>query len=246
MDLLIHDSCDVIAENKRTGQTFITAEAQLNSISQTLGIDEGVFGGIGVRQIARVRGQKEVTTSMRNALYNKEILAATQGVEVKEETIVIDKLKEGLEVLSGEDGLLTVEFNEELAEDTVTLRSENGAVKKVEAKDGVIEVPEDFANDGENISVAYKSEVKGQTVDLDAEKYSQAHKLTYHTIAYNRQNEVVKDIYIVLYHAIPSGEFEMALEMGEPIAPEIDFDILVDPGTSLMGKIIEVDRGSTP
>lgn len=237
MDLLIHDSCDVIAVNKVTGQTFITAEAQLNSISQTLGIDEGVFGGIGVRQLARIRGQKEITTQLRNALYNKEILAMTQGVEVKNETIEITKLKEGLVVEGGK-----ITLDETTSSNTVTLRNEMGELINVTIDSGEIEVDPSFAKDGDNVSVAYKTEVQGDTVDLDSEKFSEAHEITYHTIAYNRNNEVVKDIYIIFYHAVPSGDFELALEMGTPIAPEINFDVLVDPGTSLMGKIVEIDR----
>lgn len=237
MDLLIHDSCDVIIENKRTGKTFMTAESQLNTISGTLGIDETVFGGIGVRPIAKVRGQKEITTNYQNALYNKETLAATQGVEVKQETLVLSKLKEGLTVSGG-----SVTLDETLAEDEVTLRNTDGEILKANALEGVIEVDVDFADEGEIISVAYKEEVQGQSVDLRSDTYSEAHKITYHTIAYDRNSVVKKDIYIVFYHAIPSGEFELALEMGTPIAPETTFDIMVDPGTSLMGKIIEVDR----
>lgn len=241
MDLLIHDSCDVVIEDKATGKIFATTESQLNSISQTLGIDEGVFGGIGVRQIARIRGQKEITTNFRNALYNKEMLAATQGVEVTQESMVISKIKENVTVEEGLSGG-EVTLTETLESNNVTLRSEKGEIIEAVADNGVIEVDDSFAKPGDKINVIYKEQVQGDVVDLDSEKFSTAKKITYHTIAYNRDNVVVKDIYIVFYHAIPSGEFELALEMGTPIAPEINFDVLVDPGTSLMGKIIEVDR----
>src|SRR5699024_5800439 len=203
----------------------------------TLGIDETVFGGIGVRPIARIRGQKEITTTYRNALYNKETLAAQQGVEIVNETIILDKIKEGMVVENGEISLDVV-----LASDEVVLRNIDGETIEATVNDDVIEVPTEFDGDGENVNITYKEEVTGESVDIRSDTYSDAHKVTYHTIAYDRNAVIRKDIYIILYHAIPSGEFELALEMGEPIAPEVEFGVMVDPGTNLMAKIIEVDR----
>lgn len=237
MNLLIHDSCDVVIENKRTGNIILTTESQLNSISGTLGIDTTIFGGIGVRPISKVRGQKELSTTYRNAMYNKETLAMQHGVEVKEEVIILSKIKEGLKV---EEGKVTLD--EVLASEDVVLRNTDGETIKVTATDKTVEVPVDFAKDGEIVNLSFKEEVTGESIDILSDKFSDAHKITYHTIAYDRNNVVRKDIYIVLYHAIPSSEFEMSLEMGEPIAPEIVFDVMVDPGTNLMAKIIEVDR----
>lgn len=240
MDLIIHDSCDVVIRNKKTKQVIMTTEAQLNTISGTLEIDEKILGGIGVRSIAKVRGQKELTTTFRNALYNKETLAAQQGVKVKEETLAISKIKEGLVAEDGE-----IEFDvDDLDSNEVTIRNVDGETDTAEVKDGKIELPKGFAEDGAYVNVAYEAEVKGESLDILADKYSDAHEITYHTIGYDRDNQIRKDIYIVLYHAIPSGEFELELEMGEPIAPEVEFDLMVDPGSSLMAKIIEVDRDS--
>jgi len=45
--LLISDTADVVLKNKRTGKVVLSAETQMGSLSQSLGVDEKIFGGIG-------------------------------------------------------------------------------------------------------------------------------------------------------------------------------------------------------
>jgi hypothetical protein len=70
MKLLVMDTADVVMKRKSDGHVFITAEAQLTSISQSLGINEKIYGGIGNKPLAIMKGQKEVTSTLRNAFYD--------------------------------------------------------------------------------------------------------------------------------------------------------------------------------
>src|SRR5690606_171028 len=99
MKLLISDTADVVMKRKSDGHVFITAEAQLTSISQTLGINEKIYGGIGNKPLAIMKGQKEVTSTLRNAFYDQEFLALTQGVSIEEGgKATIFKTEKGLKV----------------------------------------------------------------------------------------------------------------------------------------------------
>ncbi|MFB6445949.1 hypothetical protein ACFCVT_20345, partial [Bacillus velezensis] len=63
------------------------------------------------------------------------------------------------------------------------------------------------------------------------------------TIAYNPDTEeVYSDIYIQFPNVSPSGEFEMSLENGNALAPEIKFEALADTDTDEMAVVIEASR----
>ncbi|MEH6943921.1 hypothetical protein [Bacillus sp. JJ722] len=96
MKLLIIDTADVVMKRKSDGHTFITAEAQLTSISQSLGINEKIYGGIVNKPLAIMKGQKEVTSALRNAFYDSEFLAITQGVSVENGEATINETEKSL------------------------------------------------------------------------------------------------------------------------------------------------------
>ena len=73
--LLISDTANVTIKRKSDGRVFGMAETQLASISQSLGINEKLYGGIGNKPLAVMKGQKEVTATIRNLFYDQEFLA---------------------------------------------------------------------------------------------------------------------------------------------------------------------------
>lgn len=242
MKLLVIDTADVVMKRKRDGHVFITAEAQLTSISQTLGINEKIYGGIGNKPLAIMKGQKEVASSLRNAFYDQEFLALTQGVAIDEAgTATVYKTEKGLTVT---DNAGTLEVT--IADSTVTtvyVRNEKGSTEQATATTGKVTIPVGHAAAGDIVSVTYQKAVTGDIVELDGEKFAEAFTLEYHTIAYDPDtNAVVKDIYIQLDHVVPSDEFEMSLENGNAIAPEVNFECLTAPNSTSIGRIVEVDR----
>lgn len=243
MKLLVMDTADVVMKRKSDGHVFITAEAQLSSISGTLGINEKIFGGIGNKALAIMKGQKEVTSTLRNAFYDQEFLALTQGVAIEEDgTATIHKTEKGLEVVDNSTTLEVTIAGTPLGT-TAYVRNAKGEVVEGAIATNVVTIPEGHAVAGELVSVTYEAEVTGNIVELDTEKFAEAFTLEYHTIAYDPDtNKVVKDIYIQLDHVVPQDEFEMSLENGSAIAPEVNFECLNAPNTTSIGRIVEVAR----
>lgn len=241
MKILINDTADIVVRRKRDGHRFLSAEGQLSSITSTLGISERILGGIGNKTLAIMKGQKEVTTTFRNAMYDAEFLAMTQGVEVEQgKEATVYKREDALTV---ENGSVTIQGTP--ANNEVIVRNPVGAVVESVYEDGVVMVPEEHAKDGDVVSVTYQVTVTGEVIELDAEKFGEAFEVEYHTIGYNPDTmEVVKDIYIQLDHVVPQGEMELSLENGTALAPEFTFDALTAPNTSQIGRIIHVNRES--
>lgn len=243
MKLLVIDTADVVMRRKSDGHIFITAEAQLTSISQTLGINEKIYGGIGNKPLAIMKGQKEVTSNLRNAFYDQEFLSLTQGVAInKDGSATVYKTEKGLTVKDNA-GDLEVTITGTPIDNTVFVRNAKGEVLEAAATTGKVDIPQGHAVKDEIVSVTYQETVTGDIVELDGEKFAEAFTLEYHTIAYDPDtNKVVKDIYIQLDHVVPSDEFELSLENGNAIAPEVNFECMASPNSTSIGRIIEVDR----
>jgi len=243
MKLLVTDTADVVMKRKSDGHVFITTEAQLTSISQTLGINEKIYGGIGNKPLAIMKGQKEITSSLRNAFYDQEFLSLTQGVSITENgTATIAHTEKGLKVVDNV-GVLEVTITGTPVGATAYVRNAKGETESAAITSSKVTVPAGHAIVGETVSVTYDMSITGSIVELDGEKFAEAYELEYHTIAYNPDtNRVVKDIYIQLDHVIPIDEFELSLENGTAIAPEVNFECLTAPNSTSIGRIIEVDR----
>lgn len=242
MKLLVIDTADVVMKRKSDGHLFITAEAQLTSISQTLGINEKIYGGIGNKPLAIMKGQKEVTSVLRNAFYDQEFLSLTQGVAIdKDGSATVYETEKGLTVAENAGALEVTIGNTTVT--SVHVRNAKGELEAATSTSGKVTIPVGHAVAGEIVSVTYQTEITGDIVELDGEKFAEAFTLEYHTIAYDPDtNKVVKDIYIQLDHVVPSDEFEMSLENGTAIAPEVNFECMASPNSTSIGRIIEVDR----
>lgn len=242
MKLLISDTADAVIKRKSDGHVFITAETQLTSLAQSLGINEKVFGGIGNKPLTIMRGQKEITSTLRNAFFDLELLSMTQGVAINEAgTASVYKREDDLTVTDNAGTLKVTITNTTVT--TVYVRNTGGETVEAASATGVVTVPVGHAVVGDKVSVSYKEAVTGNVVTFDAEKFSEAYEIEYHTIGYNPDtNQVVKDIYIQLDHAVPSSDFDMSFENGNAIAPEITFDALTPANSKEIGRIVEVDR----
>lgn len=241
--ILINDTCDAVLKRKSDGHIVLTAETQLASIAQTLGVNERIFGGIGNKTLAMMRGQKEITSTLRNALFDLDFLSMTQGVSVEEDgDATVYKREDELKVVDNE-GSLEVEIIGTPINDVVYIRNIQGKVEESTVTDGVVTIPEGFAADGELVSVTYREDITGDIVSIDSDKFGEAYEVEYHTIGYDTvTNQVVKDIYIQLDHVVPQGEFELGFENGTALAPEFVFDALTPPNSSRIGRIIQAAR----
>jgi len=241
--LLISDTAEATITRKSDGRVFATADSQLASISQTLGINEKIYGQIGNKVIGLMRGQKEVTSTFRSAFYNNEFLSMTQGVAIQEDgTATVYKREDELKVVDNVD-ILEVTISGTPVGTTVHVINEAGEVVSTAVTTNTATIPTGHASAGDLVSVTYQADVTGDIIALESDKFSEAYKIEYHTIGYDPdKNIVVKDIYIQLDHVVPSGDFELSFENGTAIAPEMTFDCMTAPNSNNIGRIIEVDR----
>lgn len=245
--LLINDTADVVVKRKSDGHLFLSAETQLASISQTLGINEKIWGSIGNKPLAVMRGQKEVTSTLRNAFYDPEFLAMTQGVSIDDAGgATVYKREDELKVTENTtDSTLEVTITGTPKDDAVYVRNTDGTIETATATTGTVTVPTGLAEVGDLVSVTYQEEVLGSVIEIDSQKFAEAYTIEYHTIAYSPvTNQVVRDIYIQLDHVVPQGDFELSFENGSALAPEFTFDALTEPNSTKIGRIAEIDRNT--
>ena len=243
--LLIIDTADAVMRRKSDGHVFVTSEAQLASISQSLGIDDKIYGGIGNKPLAIMKGQKEITSTLRNAFYDQEILSMTQGVAIENGSATVYETEHGLKVVDN-DGTLSVTITGSPNGNTVLVTNKHGETLEATVATKTVTIPTGHAEPGELVSVRYKKDITGDIVSLESDKFAEAYELEYHTIGYDPEtNKVVKDIYIQLDHVVPGGDFELSFENGSAIAPEITFEALAAPNSTAIGRIIEKDREGT-
>lgn len=240
MQTFIADTANVTLRRKRDKHVVFTAEAQLAGLT---GSEESevIRGGIGNKALYTVKHSKEVVLAVRNATFNLEFLAMSQGAEIDPNgKALITKTERNLEV---KEGAITLA---ETPEGKVTISQPDGTTTSVDAEGK--EVTVDGVNDG-TITASYKTEVEGRKITLDATKFSESYEVEYATIEYNTEtNEVVRDIYFVFNNANPAGDYEINLENGEAYTPELEFNAMAEANSNEIGYIIEVDRvkGETP
>lgn len=218
MPLYIMDVADVTFTRKSDGHVVFTSEAQMSSLSQT--VDEEVIqGGIGSRSIYTIKSNKQLELTVRNATFDLEWLAMTQGVAViDDDTLVVQKKSSG--TVSGG----AVAAPEGVSEGSVYILNDDRKSVEAEVVDGSVTVPEGFAADGEDIQVIREEEVSGQTVKMRSDRFSEKYKVQYQTVVYDAKTEAIhSDLYIVFNEVSPSSAFDMSLENGTAYTPELTF-----------------------
>jgi len=238
MALYVIDVADVTFKRKSDGHVVFTSEAQMSSLSQTVD-EEAIQGGIGSKTLYNVKSNKQMELSVRNATFNLEWLAMTQGVKVEDggvATIMKDH------IVAVEDGAATVAD----LDGEVTIINEDKVSQKATATAGNITVPAEFAKDGEEIVVISEEEVIGKTVEIRSDKFAEKYEVQYKTIVYdNATDEHAHDLYINFYEVSPSSAFDLSLENGTAFTPELTFTAMANKKNEI-GKMIQVAVGDTP
>lgn len=236
MPLFIMDVADVTFTRKSDNHVVFTSEAQTSTLSQTVD-EETIKGGIGSRSIYTIKSNKELELTVRNATFDLEWLAMTQGVAVKDaDTLVVQKKFVGTVA----DGGLTVEG---MPAGTAYILNEDRESQEAEVTEGgAVVIPGGFAEDGEDVQVIVEEEVIGKTVKMRSDRFAEKYKVQYQTIVYDAKTEsVVADLYIVFNEVSPSSAFDMSLENGTAYTPELTFRATSNDGGEI-GTWMLVDR----
>ena len=245
MKTVIQDTCDVVFKRLSDGKVMLTAEAQLASVTQSIQ-ETKIKGGIGNKDIAILRSEKEVTLKVRSAMFDSDWLEMVSGTQYKSETNSIHKKEEGLVVRKNALKFeVTIKGTPKVG-GKIYLFDSKGVQQVLNASAavaGVIEVTIPKVAEGNIITALYDQDATGQTLTMDATKFPSKFMVEYHTIEYDADtNEVINDLYWIFNGATPAGNFDYSFEAGSPIAPEIDFTALAPIGSNEIGKVMEVPR----
>lgn len=241
MKNVVNDTCEVIFRRLSDGYQVATTEAQLASISQSAQEDQ-IRGGIGNGVIATIRSAKDVQLTVRNALFDHDWLSMSQGTAFQNGSVVVTDHEEG--VLTDNAGSLeytlvgTPSTNADVwVEDTT------GSKLEATYSSGTVTVTDTNAQAGDTVIVFFEKDATGDILNIDADKFSEAWSVEYHTVEYSAEtNKVVKDLYFKFGNVTPSDNFDLSFENGNAIAPELNFTAKKPVGSQTIGQIIEVDR----
>lgn len=238
MALYVIDVADVAFKRKSDGHIVFTSEAQMSSLSQTVD-EEAIQGGIGSKTLYTVKSNKQMELSVRNATFNLEWLAMTQGVKVEDGGVATVMKDYTVDVAEG-----AVEVD--APDGTVTIVNEDKESQTAEAASGSVTIPSDFAADGDSITVIAEEEVIGKSVEIRSDKFSEKYEVQYKTIVYDNNTDThVHDLYINFYEVSPSSAFDLSLENGTAFTPELTFTAMANKQNEI-GKMIQVAVGETP
>lgn len=224
MPKYIMDTADVTLTRKSDRHTIFTAEAQLASLSQTVD-EETIQGGIGSRNIYTIRSNKSVELTVRNATFDEELLATTQGVAIDENGSAI--LKKNVKATVEDDGSggLSVTADGIPAETEVSVVNSNRVSNRHEVGvDGNIILTEGDYAAGEKVVIIYEEEVTGRKISIRSDKFGENYEVQYMTYVYDsKTGKRLEDAYINFGDVTPSSSFDMSLENGTAFTPEITF-----------------------
>lgn len=252
-NLIIQDVAEVVITDLSTGKVMAQTHLQMSSIESTVNVED-LRAGIGNKRIYRIKSEKDLVISTRNAVFTEEALAMTQGVDIiNNRQVEVTRAENSL--CANSDGEFKIEAD--AVGDVVFVLNEDGEHEEVPVLDKVLDqadlealfpVATGVGGDGiENIELYYKELVTGNSIEFDAEKFSKNVKLEMRTISYDlNTSEIYSDIYFIFPRASVSDDFSLSFEAGSVIAPEISFDILQPTCGSAMGEMINVPRVTTP
>lgn len=245
MKTIVADTCDVVFKRISDGKVLLTAEAQLASVTQSIQ-EEKVKGGIGNKDIAILRSEKEVSLKVRSAMFDSDWLEMVSGTTYSQETHTIHKKEEGLVVAKKLSNFEVKIKGTPKPTGKVYVFDSKGVQQVLNASDivaGVIIVTIPNIKEGSIVTALYELEATGQSLTIDATKFPSKFRVEYHTIEYDADtNEVVNDLYWIFNGATPAGNFDYSFESGSAITPEIDFTALAPIGSNEIGKVVQVPR----
>lgn len=241
MNTLVKDTARVTYRRKRDKKTIYNAAAQLASIAIAADIEK-IKGDVGNRDITTLYSNKEVTLTNRNALFNLDYLAMTQGVDIEEKTVKVTHREDKLEVRD-DAGVLSLTITKDPIDNTVDLIDRFGRVIQATVSTKTVTVPTGFAEPGDKISAAYRIEVTGNVLELDAATFAEEYEVEYWTVEYDpKTQKVINDLYIIFDSVQPSADIEISFENGSAITPEFTFNVNSDGETSSIGRFVQKSR----
>lgn len=230
--LYIQDVADVLLTRKSDNFKIATGTAQSTSISQSVDEDQ-IKGGIGNRTLYTIKSNKELEIEVKDAVFNPQWLAATQGVKVMDDQTLEIEVVDTVEI--EESGKITLK-DTEFSGSGIFVDSK-GDNHEATFSSGVATISEIEDQKGKEGQAVYKEERQGKSISIRADRFAEKYKAQLNTIIYEAETEsIVEDLFVIFHNVTPSAEFELGLEAGEALAPEIKLVASADPKTKEIGN----------
>lgn len=228
----IQDTADVLLTRKSDGFKIASGTTQSTSISQSVE-EEVIKGGIGNRSLYTIKSDKEIEIQIKDAIFNPQWLAASQGVKVENgKTLVVENV-ETVEVEA--EGKITVKDTKyNGAAVFVDSKGENHKVTLANGTATVEGITEQIGKEG---MVTYEVERTGKSIAIRSDRFAEKYKAQLSTVIYEAETEqIVEDLFAVFHNVTPSSEFELGLEAGSALAPEMTLRCTADAKTKEIGN----------
>ncbi|WP_415408894.1 hypothetical protein [Staphylococcus agnetis] len=228
----IQDVADVLLTRKSDGFKIATGTAQSTSISQSVDEDQ-IKGGIGNRTLYTIKSNKELEIEVKDAVFNPQWLAATQGVKVEDKQTLTVEVVDTVEI--GEGGKITIQDTSFEGNGVfVDSKGDNHKVKFSKGTATIDGIKEQAGKEGQAV---YEEKREGKSISIRADRFAEKYKAQLNTIIYEAETEaIVEDLFVIFHNVTPSAEFELGLEAGEALAPEIKLVASADPKTKEIGN----------
>lgn len=232
-NFLLFDVAEVIISDKSDGTQFLYSNLTTSGISQTSSETE-IRGGRGSALLALIESEKSIDITISNATVSKHWLEMQQGTEFKDSTDIIITQTESLPVTVDSSDPLTPVYSVKLTGTPI----ENGKISAINCNgeradnltllvDGTMELAEDFAKEGEKITVIYKAKVEGEVLEIDSAIFPKGWELQLEVPAMDKcTQKVTHKIVYVFDNVRPSSSFDLSFAMGEAITPEMTLKIM--------------------
>lgn len=228
----IQDTADVLLTRKSDGFKIASGTTQSTSISQSVE-EEVIKGGIGNRSLYTIKSDKEIEIQIKDAIFNPQWLAASQGVKVEDgKTLVVENV-ETVEVEAG--GVIKVKDSSYAGEGVfVDSKGENHKVTFTAGSATVEDITEQVGKEG---MVTYEVERTGKSIAIRADRFAEKYKAQLSTVIYEAETEqIVEELFAIFHNVTPSSEFELGLEAGSALAPEMTLRCTADAKTKEIGN----------
>lgn len=228
----IQDTADVLLTRKSDGFKIASGTTQSTSISQSVE-EEVIKGGIGNRSLFTIKSDKEIEIQIKDAVFNPQWLAASQGVKVENGKELVVENVETVEV--EKDGKISIADSTYDGEAVfVDSKGENHKVTFAKGEATVTEAADQVGKEG---MVAYEVKRTGKSIAIRADRFAEKYKAQLNTVIYEAETEqIVEDLFAIFHNVTPSSEFELGLEAGSALAPEMTLRCTADAKTKEIGN----------
>lgn len=238
-DYIVHDVLDCVITDLASGKVMANTKLQMSAIESTVN-EEDIRGGIGNGKFYKLRSDKDLNVTTRNAVMNNEWISMTQGVDiVSDRTVEVTKAEIICDI--PEDGVITLQESP-TADSKVNALGDDGVVVEFVPAGKEVTLTGDLLTMDE-VQLSYLTEIEGDSIAFDSRKFAKKVRLDLSTIAYDIDTgDVYADIYFVFPSALPSSELNLSFEAGSVISPEVSFSILQPKCGTEMGTMISKTR----